>query len=159
MTDREPRVILMCGLPGCGKTTTARQLAADLGAVRLCPDDWLTALGFDLFDLPARSRVEQRLWSHAEELLAAGNVVILENGFWSRTERDTLRLRARALGAGIELRFLDVPQDERRRRIARRNEEPGAVRLDPDVLTSYDSLFEAPTPDELGLFDPPSATR
>jgi predicted kinase len=152
-----PRVILLCGLPGSGKTTEARRLAAELGAVRLSPDEWLAALGFDLFDLAARDRVERRLWIHAEELLAIGVTAVLENGFWTRAERDTLRRRARELGTPIELRYLDVPRDERRRRIVQRNNEPGATVLDPDVLTAYDELFEAPTPAESALFDPRAA--
>ncbi|HEU4842200.1 MAG TPA: AAA family ATPase, partial [Ilumatobacteraceae bacterium] len=53
------RVILVCGLPGSGKTTVSTQLAAGLGAVRMCPDEWLEALGIDLWDGPARDRVEQ----------------------------------------------------------------------------------------------------
>ena len=43
------RLILMCGLPGAGKTTRAVELAARLPAVRLSPDEWLTGLGLDLF--------------------------------------------------------------------------------------------------------------
>jgi predicted kinase len=39
MTSEVPRLLLMCGLPGSGKTTLATQLAAGLPAVRLCPDE------------------------------------------------------------------------------------------------------------------------
>jgi len=35
MTTSEARLILTCGLPGAGKTTVARELAADRGAVLL----------------------------------------------------------------------------------------------------------------------------
>lgn len=39
------RLLLTCGLPGAGKTSLARRLAAERGAVRLTKDDWLVALG------------------------------------------------------------------------------------------------------------------
>ena len=43
MTDR-PVLVLTVGLPGAGKTTVARRLAAELPAVRLTPDDWMKPL-------------------------------------------------------------------------------------------------------------------
>jgi predicted kinase len=37
----------MCGLPGSGKTTLGKRLAVEVPAVRLCPDEWMAALGVD----------------------------------------------------------------------------------------------------------------
>ncbi|MFJ6351985.1 AAA family ATPase [Streptomyces sp. NPDC092046] len=155
MDGRRSRLILLCGLPGAGKTTVARKVERELSAVRLCPDEWLVELGFDLFDGEARDRVERLLWQRAVGLLASGAVVILENGFWQRSERDEMRLRARALGAEVELRYLDVPMAELERRIALRNQEPGSVVLTAELLRECQSQFEAPTQAELDLFDPP----
>lgn len=148
-----PRLILICGLPGAGKTTLARRLAAEFHAVRLCPDEWLIALGFDVYDEAARERVEALQWRHAEELVRTGVTAILENGFWARAEREVLRLRARAVGFGIELRFLDVPSDELHRRVAERNRIPGAAVITSAMLSSYEEIFEPPTADELALYD------
>jgi hypothetical protein len=72
---------LLCGLPGSGKSTLARRLEQDGAGLRLSPDDWMLALGFQLYDEAARARVEQLQWALAQHLLANGVSVILESGF------------------------------------------------------------------------------
>ncbi len=54
----DARLILTWGLPGAGKTTFARQLAADRGAVRLTKDEWMWALGSTPWDGPTQQKVE-----------------------------------------------------------------------------------------------------
>ncbi len=116
----------MCDLPGAGKTMVARRLAAQMGFVRLCPDEWMAALGIDLYDEPFRARLEAQLWLFARELLAMGQSVILESGFWLRADRDEKRLGARELGARVELRYLAAPLDVLWHRLERRNDGAGA---------------------------------
>lgn len=50
-------LILICGLPGAGKTTLAKKLAIERNAIRLCPDDWIIAILKDLNDIPERDRL------------------------------------------------------------------------------------------------------
>ena len=94
----------MCGLPGSGKTTLARLLAEEIDAVRLSPDEWLAALGIDLWDVAARDRIEGQQWEAARDVLRRGGRVVMENGFWSRAERDALRSGARELGTLLQLK-------------------------------------------------------
>jgi predicted kinase len=39
------RLILICGLPGSGKTTLAKELEPGVPAIRLSPDEWKHDLG------------------------------------------------------------------------------------------------------------------
>ncbi|HEY8766216.1 MAG TPA: AAA family ATPase [Dehalococcoidia bacterium] len=151
----EARLILICGLPGSGKTTLAKQLAPEVPAVRLCPDEWKHDLGIDYYDEQRRVRLEQRLWRLGQELLGLGQSVILENGFWTREERDELRLGARTLGVAVELHYLEAPVDELWRRLGSRNElaMPGTVPIKREDLEKWAQQFEAPDTAELALFD------
>jgi predicted kinase len=151
----EARLILICGLPGSGKTTLAKRLAAERRAVRLSPDEWKHDLDIDYYDEERRVKLEKRLWRLGRELLGLGQSVILENGFWAREERDGLRLAARTLGVPVELHYLEATVDELWRRLEIRNEEerPGAAPIKRDDLERWAERFEAPDAVEIALFD------
>jgi predicted kinase len=153
---RQVRLILICGLPGSGKTTLAKKLAAKVQAVRLSPDEWKHALGIDYYDEPARVRLENRLRLLAEELLALGQDVVMEHGFWARQERDELRVAGRRLGATLQLHYLEAPVEELWRRLDVRNQQaaPGAVPIKRSDLERWAAQFEPPDAGELALFDP-----
>jgi predicted kinase len=153
MSDAGSRLIIVCGLPGSGKTTCAKALEAKLRAVRFCPDDWMESLSIDIYNEEARGKVEALQWKLAQELLALGLTVIIEWGTWGRSERDALRLRARELGAAVELHYLFAPPDVLFERIQRRGLENPPI--EREALLRWYTQFEAPTPEETGLFDEP----
>ena len=146
-----PKLIIVCGLPGSGKTTHAKKLEEELGAVRFCPDEWMQALSLSLHDEDKRAQIEALQWAQAQRLLALGQTVIIEWGTWGRSERDTLRLGARALGAATELHYLSAPIDVLWERVQRRDmEDPPLTRED---LEQSAAAFQAPTTEEAELFD------
>ena len=149
---------LMVGLPCSGKTTEARRLERELGALRLTPDEWQTALfGDDAFEPEHDARhatVERLLWNIARRALELGVDVILDYGFWAREERDALRAQARALGCACRVHFMDAPLEELIARVAVRNRLSGrepVFTIAPEQLREWAASFEAPDEDELGL--------
>lgn len=148
-------LFLICGLPGSGKTTLAKQLELSHQALRLCPDEWIAPLLSDAIDIieldRLRTPIESIQWEVAKRVLALGVDVILENGFWSKDERAHYRSQAEALGARVELRYLDVGRDELWTRLSKRNADlpPGTFVVRQDQLDLWLSWFEPPTEDEL----------
>lgn len=152
-----PRLVLICGLPGAGKTTLAHRLERELPAVRLGGDEWMVALDIDLWDHTTRTRLEAQLCGLAARLLALGVSVVLEFGFWSRAERDELHDLARRLGVAVELRHLDEPLDELWRRVDARNRTDAwpARPITRAELEGWATVIEPPDAAELARYDPP----
>ena len=148
-------LFLICGLPGAGKTTLAKQLERSQPAVRFAPDEWIAALLADVTDIAERDRlrspVEAVQWEVAKRLLTLGIDVVLEWGFWSRDERVRYRSQAEALGARVELRYLAVERGTLWARLSQRNAQlpPGTFVVTKEQLDRWSGWFEPPSADEL----------
>jgi predicted kinase len=113
-------MFLMVGLPGAGKTTRAKELAAVHRALRLTPDHWMIPLFGDSMADGKRFVLEGRLISVALQALRLGTSVVLDFGLWGRDERSALRWLARSAGAACEVVYLPVDKDVQLARIAHR---------------------------------------
>ena len=154
---RRGHLVIVCGLPGAGKTTLARRLAVAHAGVRLCPDEWLESFPGGVFNSSARAQVEALQWALACEPLAAGRLVVIKWGTWARAERDRLRVGARSLGATVELRHLTAPVEVLVERVRVRGgpDQEGPTPLDAAALAGWAAVFEVPTGGELAEYDPP----
>ena len=149
------RLVIVCGLPGSGKTSHAKQVEQKLHAVRFCADEWMADLGINLWESEARQRIEQLQWKTAQRILSIGGNAVIEWGTWARSERDALRICARQLGAAVELHLLDAPLEILFDRIRRRNAETPAITFED--MQKWAQVFERPSSEEMSLFDEPQA--
>ncbi len=146
---------LMVGLPCSGKTTLAKKLENELPALRLTTDEWhIRLFGQDAKEPEHDARhsiIEAMLWNIASRSLELGTNVILDYGFWAREEREDYRSRAKQLGAGSQVHYLDVPEDELLRRLEERNSRPSqaSFHISEQAMKPWIAFFQKPTPDEL----------
>lgn len=145
----------MCGLPGAGKTTLARELEAAANAVRLTADEWIACLYSKDAEAAARDerrdRVEHLQWQITERLLEADIDVVLDWGVWNRTERAHYRERAERIGARVKIELVEAPLSVLQERIAARNHDlpPGTFHVTAAEMEECASLFERPTAEEM----------
>jgi predicted kinase len=113
-------MLLMVGLPGAGKTTRAKELAAAHRALRLTPDEWMIPLFGEPMAAGKRFVLEGRLITVALQALRLGTSVVLDYGLWGHDERSALRWLARSAGASCQVVYLPVDKDVQLVRIAHR---------------------------------------
>ncbi len=129
-----PHLLAVGGLSGSGKSTRARQLAPEAGrapgAVVLRSDEIRKRLWAcpELESLPPEAaytadentRVHSHMFDLARTVLAAGQAVVLDATFREEALRDAAAATAETAGVPFSGLWLDVPADERARRIAGR---------------------------------------
>lgn len=153
-------LFLMVGLPAAGKTTRAKQLAAEHRALRLTPDEWMKPLFGDSMADGKRNVLEGRLLWLALDALHLGINVVLDYGCWARVERFAVRWVVEDAGAAYQLVYLPVAPDVQRARVAHRQENAPeqTFPMTEDELVRWRAQFEVPDAEELAngkIDDPP----
>jgi len=145
---------ILCGLPFSGKSTLAAALARWAGG-EVVSLDAINAerglFGGDGIPVEEWERTSAMAVRRAEEWLAGGTAVVLDDTTSRRFLRDRYRELAGRVGARAVLVYLDISPAEIRRRRAR-NEETGERRgLVDAVFDDTAATFEAPGPDEVRI--------
>jgi predicted kinase len=149
-----PALYLLHGFAGAGKTTYAKKLAEETGAVRFTADEWMARLygtnpPADKFQ-EYHSAIDSLIWEAAGDLLRRGSDVILDDGFWSRHKRDLARKLAARWNAVVQVIHVSCPESVMRARVAKRSSElpPGALFIDEKAFEFFKSRFEPLGADE-----------
>jgi aminoglycoside phosphotransferase family enzyme/predicted kinase len=131
-----PRLVLMHGFSGSGKTWLSRQLMLRLPAIRLRSDierrrlhglreteASSSAVAEGLYAAEERTDIYRRLADLAENMLEAGHTVIVDASFLARVERDRFHDLAKRAGADFAIVGTTTEQKELHRRLERRQRD------------------------------------
>lgn len=122
--EQQPRVVVVCGLPGAGKTTVAEHAADRLDAELLRTDVVRT----DLFPDPEYTDAEMRavydeLFERAAAIVHGGDSVVLDGTFQHREHRDSAQATADDLGVPATLVKVECEEAVVRERIRQRSDD------------------------------------
>jgi predicted kinase len=153
--NADTELVLCCGRVCSGKSTYARTLEA-AGYFRFSADAWM--LHFyepsedrGVFDAQL-ARCKAMIRVQAEKLLALGQSVVLDDGFWTRAEREETRRHFTDHGFAVRLEVFPVDLETQVLRSLQRQAEDGEPHFDFDEATIavLNSFFEEPGVEELG---------
>ncbi len=134
-------VYVICGFIGAGKTTFSKKLEIETGAVRITKDEWsIRLIGNDpTIDGCAEwdAKIIDLSRSMAFQLIEKGVDVIIDEGFWAKTERAELIQKIESLGAKTVLYYVDTPIVTIRKRLLERN-----TKLTKDSFIISEEMFD-----------------
>jgi len=112
-------LIVVLGLPGTGKTTFARALAAQTGARHLNTDMLRAELGLrGQYDETTKARVYDELLQLARTTLRQGTPVVLDGTFYRQAFRDRISDLAQETGAVLKWLELRASAETVRQRVS-----------------------------------------
>jgi hypothetical protein len=123
------RILMMSGLSGSGKSTTARQIARDLGAIQLRSDAVRKHLagvpldergGDEIYTSEMSDRTYTQLAEWGTALAQLGWTAILDAKYDRRQWRDKVRHRAESAGIPLQIVCCNAPLDVLRERLNQR---------------------------------------
>lgn len=155
------KIYMISGGVGAGKSTYAKELCDEHGAVHLSIDEWnLTLFGADFPSTPDYEwsmerlhRIFTQMKNLTLQITERGLPVVLDLGFLSRSDRKVFVDWCVAKGLPTEVHFLDVPKQTRWMRVQQRNaslpkDSPQNFFVTRELFDFCETLLETPTEDE-----------
>lgn len=155
MNKNQPIAYVICGFIGAGKTTFARKLEKETGAIRITKDEWIIKIfgnritsdkNFEAYD----KNMTELATDSAFKILKSGKDVILDEGFWVRSQRDDIKKKVISTGAKPILYYVECPIEKMKERVINRSKNPSAdsFEIDEEMFDTYLKYWEPPTKEE-----------
>lgn len=151
LTERgEPRLILMHGVSGSGKTVVSTQVLETLGAVRLRSDIERKRISNSVsYSESARAQIYDHLRERANHLLTLGLTVVVDATFLTRAQRAPFQDLAREHGAGFAVVACQANEAILRDRLkARAQAGTDASDAGIEIMEQQQPTQEWPAPEE-----------
>ncbi len=151
--NNKPVANIIIGFIGAGKTTFAKKLEKETGAIRFTKDEWMVRV-FGNILTDKHEDYDTKMASLATDIalkcLQAGVDVIIDEGFWNKEHRDAISEKVRSAGGIPKLYYLEVPFEIMKARTLKRSENPppDSFKLDENSFHLYWKRFRAPGDDE-----------
>ena len=111
MRSISPKLVVVFGLPGTGKTTFARALSQELGWMHLNTDVIRASLGMrEQYDEKTKAFIYQKMQDLAETALKERKGLVLDGTFYREILRDSFRELAGR--HGIPIKWIEVGSAE-----------------------------------------------
>lgn len=151
---KKSTVYLVSGQICSGKTTYSKSLKKTTNAVRFTPDEWM----LQLYPFPIKNEEFDFYyylccdvaWKTAKEFIKRNVDVILDFGFWKKSDRAKYVNLVQKAGANYKLIYVDCAETTIRKRLRKRNNNlpQGCFHLTEEAFNFFAPGFEQPGSDE-----------
>ena len=152
---KKPTAYIICGFIGAGKTTFARKLENETGAIRITKDEWIVKIfGNKITSDNKFAEYDKNITELAKniafKILKSGGDVIIDEGFWVKSQRDDIKTKVSELGAIPILYYVECSIEKMRERVVTRSKIPpeDSFEISGEMFDSYVKYWEPPTEDE-----------
>lgn len=142
---------LLCGKPGCGKSTFAKRLNTEFGMIHLSADDFMLKLFGEIKDrkmFDEKLNACKNLIFELSKQLLVKNDVVLDFGFWTKKERS--EVKSLFENSNVILLYLKLDDDTIFKQIEKRNAnlKDNEYYMDKNTYEFLSSKFEEPISEE-----------
>lgn len=143
-------LIIVCGLPGVGKSFFAKKLAEKIGAEHLSSDHIrMNILEERTYSEEEKGRIYELMAEEAQKLLIDGKKVIADATFYLEKYRTLMKHAAEKSNVQFNIIECTLDESELKKRMEKRGGEKTESEADFDVYLKVKKIFEPVTVEHL----------